>query len=59
MKPREPTAEVTKIVVKCKICTAAIEITPPSLPDDIPQYATVITRANVLCQQCFRWLSRR
>lgn len=54
----EPTVEA-KIVVKCKTCPTLIEVTPPSLPSDIPQYETVIKRGNIVCQRCFRWLSKK
>jgi hypothetical protein len=32
----------TKIIIQCKCCSAKIEVTPLDLPDDIPDYATVI-----------------
>jgi hypothetical protein len=49
----------TKIIIQCKCCSAKIEVTPLDLPDDIPDYATVIKRGNVVCWECFGWLTKR
>lgn len=47
-----------KLIVQCKCCPAKIEVTIPELPDDIPDYVTVLKRGNVVCHACFRWLSK-
>lgn len=47
-----------KLKIKCHCCPAIIEITPPPQFADTELYETVIKRGNILCDACFRRLSR-
>lgn len=47
-----------KLSVKCRCCATVITVTTVPEFDGLELYADVLRRGNVVCERCFRGLSR-